>query len=219
VDLQWKKVGALCGILAGVHFVLITFVIMAIYPGGYNFLLNYFSELGLTVTAGVPTPADYILFSIACTLAAVFSVPFWLTLRLFFTEPPRLNYLSWLGTILGLAAAPFLSALALFAGNVFPSQHGWSTLLFFLLFSSAIIVYSIAIFLHKSYGYPFALIGVVVAIICYGHVLIPGMGTALIQKIAVYGLILWSAFQGIRLLQYLRRPAEEKRPPRRKRRS
>lgn len=215
MDLPWKKIGAYCGILAGVLFVIITFIIMAIYPGGYNFLLNYFSELGLTVTEGVPTPADYILFSIACTSAAVCSIPFWLTIRTLFREPPLQKYLSWLGTILGLAAAPFLSALALFAGDVFPIPHGLSTILFFLLFSSAIIVYSVAIFLHKSYGYPFGFIGIVVAIICYGHVLIPVMGTALVQKVAVYALILWSAFQGIRLLTHPSGKAKEKRISRR----
>jgi hypothetical membrane protein len=199
--LPWKKIGAYCGILAGVLFVIITFIIMAIYPGGYNFLLNYFSELGLTVTGGIPTPQDYVLFSLACTAAAVCSVPFWLTIRTLFTKPPHLKYLGWLGTILGLAAAPFLSGLALFAGDVFPSVHGWSTILFFLLFSSAIVVYSIAIFLNKDYGYLYGLVGVVVAVICYGYILIPFLGGAAMQKLAVYALILWSAFQGIRLLK------------------
>jgi len=36
--MTWKRIGALCGILSGLFFVIITFVDMLIYPGGYNFL-------------------------------------------------------------------------------------------------------------------------------------------------------------------------------------
>jgi len=201
MDIPWKKIGAYAGILGGVLFVIITFINMAIYPGGYNFLLNYFSDLGRTVTNGVPSPADWFLFSLACTAAAVCSVPFWAAIRALFTKPPYLKYLAWLGTILGVAAAPFLSGLAILAGDVFPTQHGLSTDIFFLLYSTAIVIYSIAIFLNKDYGYLYGFIGVIVAIICYGYILIPFLGTALVQKIAVYALILWSAFQGIRLLK------------------
>jgi hypothetical membrane protein len=201
MNLQWKKIGAYGGILGGVLFVIITFINMAIYPDGYNFLLDYFSDLGRTVTNGVPSPADYFLFSLACTAAAVCSIPFWLAIRTLFTAPARLKYLGWLGTILGLVAAPFLSGLALFACDVFPTQHGWATIAFFLLYSSAIVVYSIAIFLNKEYGYLYGIIGVIVAVICYAYVLVPFLGTALVQKIAVYALILWSAFQGIRLFK------------------
>lgn len=109
--------------------------------------------------------------------------------------------LGWLGTVLGLIAGPLLAGVGIFAGDVFPAQHGFSTIYFFLLFSSAIIIYSIAILINKDYENVYALIGIIVAIICYTYVLVPGFGTAAMQKLAVYALVLYSAFQGYKLLK------------------
>ena len=113
MTLSWKKIGAYCGILGGILFVIITFVIMLIYPGGYSFLENSFSSLGLTETNGQPTMLNYILFSTACTSAAVCSVPFWLAIRTVFEESGRLKMLGWLGLILGFIAAVKLGNLNL----------------------------------------------------------------------------------------------------------
>jgi hypothetical membrane protein len=103
------------------------------------------------------------------------------------------------GAILGIVAAPFLSGLSILAGDIFPYQHGLSTMLFFLLYASAIVLYSIAILLNKQYFRNYSLAGFVVAAICFVHIFF--IGTALMQKLAVYGLVLWSAFQGYALLK------------------
>ncbi|MFW9919429.1 MAG: DUF998 domain-containing protein, partial [Candidatus Thorarchaeota archaeon] len=145
---DWKRVGAISGILGGVLFVIFTFIDMLIYPGGYSFLDNYFSELGLTVINGTPALLNYVLFSLACTSAALCSLPFWLAIRREFNESQILKYIGWIGTIVGILAAPFLSALALFAGDIFPLQHGLSTMIFFILYASAIIIYSIGMLVN-----------------------------------------------------------------------
>ncbi|MFW9958612.1 MAG: hypothetical protein ACFFCT_11135 [Candidatus Odinarchaeota archaeon] len=204
----WKRTSAYLGILGGIIFVVVTFITMLTYPGGYSFLDNYFSELGLTVTNGYPSMLNYALFSIACTSAAVCLVPFLLAMRTLFVETSTLKILSWIGTVLGIAAAPNLSALALFAADVYGTQHFWTTMLFFLLITLGIFVYSIAILLNKSYGNIYALIGFIVVVICFLHVgafFIPEVaiyfGTAVWQKLSVYALILWSVFQGYNLLK------------------
>jgi hypothetical membrane protein len=144
---------------------------------------------------------DYYLFSLACTSAAVCIVFFSVSLRTVFVETRLLRYLSWLGTILGIVAAPFLSSLALFAANLFLYQHAWSTILFFILYSSAIVVYSVAMLFNKSYNRLYSLVGFTVAAICLLYIF--WLGTAWMQKLAVYALVLWSAFQGYRLLQLI----------------
>ncbi|MHA1904953.1 MAG: DUF998 domain-containing protein [Candidatus Thorarchaeota archaeon] len=196
-----KRIGSWCGIVAGIQFVIITFTIMAFYPEGYSFLENSFSSLGLSVTRGIPTPQNWFMFATATTLAGSLSIPFWFTIRDRFTETTPLKALGWLGTILGVIAGPCLAGIGIFAGDVFGVQHYWSTILFFLLFSSAIIIYSIAILINKDYENVYALIGIIVAIICYTHVLVPGFGNAAMQKLAVYSLILYSVFQGYKLLK------------------
>jgi hypothetical membrane protein len=96
----------------------------------------------------------------------------------------------------------------LFAADVFGTQHFWTTMLFFLLITLGILVYSIAILLNKSYSNTYALIGFIVVAICFLHVgaffssdLSAYFGTAIWQKLSVYALILWSVFQGYNLLK------------------
>jgi hypothetical membrane protein len=201
MSLNWKRIGAWCGILAGIQFVIITFILMVFYPEGYSFMEIPFSALGLLVTRGYPTPMNWFMFATATTLAGALSMPFWLTIRTLFTKTAPLNALTGVGTILGLVAGPLLAGIGFFAADVFPAQHGFSTIYFFLLFSSAIIIFSIAILLNKDYENVYALIGIVVAIICYTHVLVPGFGNAAMQKIAVYSLVLYSVFQGYKMLK------------------
>ena len=109
-----------------------------------------------------------------------------------------MKVIGWLGTILGIAAGPCLAGVGIFAGDLYGLQHGWSTLLFFVLFSLAIGTYSVGILLNNEYQNVYALVGIIVAIICLTHIfLIHG---AAMQKVAVYSLILYSVFQGHKLL-------------------
>jgi len=150
---------------------------------------------------------NYFLFVTACTGAAVCLVPFLFAMRTLFTDTTGLKVLSWLGTLLGLGAAPNLSALAIFAGNVFPDIHGNTTRLFFILIMLGILCYSIAILMKSEYENIYALIGLIVVVVCVLHIVTMFgiasdlLGTALWQKVSVYGLVLWSVFQGYKLLK------------------
>ncbi|MFW9848677.1 MAG: DUF998 domain-containing protein [Candidatus Thorarchaeota archaeon] len=197
--MNWKRIGAWCGILAGVSFVILTFILMAMYPGGYDFLTNYFSQLGLSVINGVDTPFNWFLFAVATTLSGMLSIPFWLSIRTVFTETTPLKGISGIGTILGIIAGPCLAGVGIFAGDLYGYQHGMSTLLFFLLFAIAIAVYSIGILLNPNYENVYALVGIVVCIICIVHIFFGG--GAPMQKLAVYSIVLYSVFQGYKLLK------------------
>jgi hypothetical protein len=199
---SWKKISAYLGIVSGMIFVVFTFIAMLTYPGGYSFLENSFSALGLTVINSTPSMLNYYLFVTACTGAAICYVPLLFAMWTRFTETTLLKVLAGIGVIFGIASAPNLSALAIFAGNLFPAEHGLTTLLFFLLITIGILLYSIAIFLNTEYPQLYGLIGLIVVVICFLHV---GaffgfmgylFGTALWQKVSVYALVLWSAFQG-----------------------
>lgn len=199
--MNWKRFGAICGILSGLQFVILTSLNMLIYPGGYNFIENYFSQLGFSVINSVDTPLNWFLFAAATTLAGVFTVPFYLTIRTEFTETGVQKGLSGLGSALGFIAAPCLAGIGIFAGDVFPFEHFMTTITFFVLTAIAIVVYSVAIFLKRDYHNMYALVGVIVAVICLLHIYGPGFGTAVMQKAAVYALVLWSAFQGYELMK------------------
>jgi len=196
-----KRLGAWGGIFGGIQFIIITFGIMIMYPEGYDFVLNTFSSLGLTVTKGYLTPLNHALFSITCSVVAGCAVMFWLTIRTVFNETTPQKVVSSIGTILGVIASPLVASLAIFAADVYPLQHGLSTVFFFLLFALAITVYSFAILLKKDYENIYAIVGFAVALICVLYITV--IGGALMQKVAVYGLILYSAIQGYRLLKFI----------------
>ena len=204
---SWKRISAYLGIIGGIIFIVVTFIAMLTFPGGYSFIDYPFSALGLTVINSTPSMLNYYLFVIACTSPAVCLVPLFLAIRTEFSNTTLLKVLSGVGTILGLAAAPNLSALALFAGNVFPTEHSLTTLSFFLLITFGILFYSVASVLNSEYENLYALIGFIVVAICFLYIgaffspLFWTFGSALWQKVSVYALILWSAFQGYYLLK------------------
>ncbi|MHA1137913.1 MAG: hypothetical protein ACTSSE_15645 [Candidatus Thorarchaeota archaeon] len=204
---SWKRISAYLGILGGIIFIIVTFLAMLTYPGGYSFVDHPFSWLGLTVTNSTPSMLNYFLFVTACTAVAICIVPFLLAMRTVFTDTTLLKGLSLVGTILGIASAPNLSALALFAADVFPWEHGITTLSFFILITLGVLFYSVATILNSEYENLYALIGFIVVVICFLYIgaffipLFASFGTALWQKVSVYALILWSAFQGYYLLK------------------
>jgi hypothetical protein len=210
MDLSLKRVGAYGGMLGGVLYVVISSINMLVYPGGYNFFENYFSELGLTMVGSLPNLHGWILFSAACTSAAVCIIPFCLAIREEFAITPGLKIAGSVGSLLGILAAPFLSALALFAADIYLYEHAIATILFFLLYASSIIIYSTAILFNREYNNLYSLAGFIVAAAALVHILL--IHTALMQKIAVYSLVLWSTVQGYALLQSLKSDSQE-RPP------
>lgn len=184
-----------------------TFIAMLTYPGGYSFLGDPFSALGQTEINGTPSMLNYFLFVTACTGAAVCLVPFLFAMRTYFTETTGLKVLSWLGTLLGLGAAINLSALSIYAGNLFSEIHGNTTRLFFILIMLGILCYSIGILMKSDYENVYAVIGLIVVAVCVLYILglfgvmVDLIGTPLWQKVAVYALVLWSVFQGYKLLK------------------
>jgi hypothetical membrane protein len=180
---------------------------MLTFPGGYLFFEYPISALGLTVINSTPSMLNYFLFVTACTGAAICLVPFTFTIRTLFTETTVLKVLSGLGTVLCFMAAPCLAALSIFAADVYPFQHGWSTIYFFIFIMLGILFYSIATVLNSEYKTIYGAIGFVIVIICTLHIVgmfgIASMyfATPIWQKIAIYGLVLWSVFQGYYLLK------------------
>lgn len=178
---------------------------MRVFPGGFDLAWGYMSTLGVTVTAaGIPAPLNFLLYATACTGAAVLSVPFWLTLRRVFPEPRRAMHTSLIGTIFGVAAAPFVALAGLTPGNLMIDLHRLVSFLFFVFYILAVVVYSYAIILSKDIGNHYAVAGILAFTFCFLHIAGPLVGLPQIQKIAVYSLFLWPLFLSTKLFQVFR---------------
>ena len=195
-----KYLGCFLGIIGCVQFIIITIIAMFFYPGGYSFWDNFFSQLGFTKSAnnGQPNIISFILFITTMTIGGILLIPFWLSIRTIFTETKKLRYTSWLGTIIGLISCPFIILIALTPGDIMRDQHILVTKLFFLLFASAIIVYSIAILLNKEYENLYAYIGFAMAVLLLLYMSVFLLNAA-VQKITVYVLFSWVIIQGVKL--------------------
>ncbi len=205
---NWKMIGALAGVIGPIIFCIVTAVAMFIRPDPYFFWEHSFSSTGLLVSGGTPSPMNYILFNVACITVAICTVPFWFAIRTLFSETTFVRTTSLLGTILGLAAAPFLCGVSIISADPLTSNLHWlMTTSFFLLLSTTILIYSLAIAVDNDYHWTYAIPGLIISGICYAYavgLLVPGLeflATNAIQKVAVYGLVLWSEFQAVKLIR------------------
>ena len=193
---NWKRVGCLILVIGALQFIILTFTAMIFYPGGYSFVNNYFSHLGYKEVAGEPNTISHALFLIATVVAGFGLIPFWIIIQTLFTKTRTMNITSVIGTLLGVISAPFLIGLGIFSADTHPNEHGFTTMVFFLLFAAAIAVYSIAMFFNDDYPSIYGSVGVAFSIVIVLFVF--GVFTlinVLMQKIIVYGFILWTVFQ------------------------
>ncbi len=205
MKISYARIGAICGILCGLAYVFFTLLAMRVFPGGFDVAWGYMSTLGVTVTAaGIPSPINSLFFATACTLAAVFLIPFWLTYPRVFSEPKRARHTALIGSVIGVAASPFVALVGFTPGNLMIDIHRLVSFLFFVLYIVAVLVYSYAILLSKDVGNRYAIFGIVSVFLCFLHITGPLMGLPQIQKIAVYSMFLWPLFQGIKLVKIFR---------------
>ena len=171
------------------QFLLLTFLASLFYPAGYDYFGYYFSDLGAVIARnGEPNSISSTLFFVALTLVALALIPFWLIFRSIFTEPRFGRVLSTLGSISGLTSSPFIIGVALFPIDTQLDAHILATLIFFSLFVSSTILYSIAIILNQNHSNYFGLVGVAlfaVSLAIFVDPLAPHV--AFLQTIVTYG--------------------------------
>ena len=207
-----KKLGVFFTIIAAIAFIGGTFIAMFFYPGGYNFFFNYFSHLGLTrTTATHPVPnapnvISFYIFYVVVIITGIAVIPFSLVIRTLFTEDKKTNIIATIGSIVAIASSPFLMGVAIFPGDLFPSVGGVKGLHaicaqnFFLIFAVAIMIYAVAIVLHKEYANGYAIYSIALAVLAILYALIDmAMLDAFMQKMVVYLFISWVLINGIKV--------------------
>ena len=196
------RIGYLLGIISVAQFIILTIIAMLVYPGGYYFSDNFFSNLGCmnSVNNGQPSMPSRIIFIIACTITAIMNIPFILALRTNLVDTKAEKILGWAGTFLGIGSSPLLFLVSIFAVDVQLGPHMLATRLFFLLFGLSVIIYTPAFFINKHYNKLIAFYGVLVAAsaIIYMKLLILN---AAFQKFTVYFMISWVIVQAVYLLK------------------
>jgi hypothetical membrane protein len=200
---SWKRVSCIITILGGFQFILLTFIAMIFYPGGYSFTENYFSNLGTTVTeTGSPNNISRILFLIACVVVGASLIPFWTVLTTLFSKSKLTYCISLFGSSVGIASALCLMGVGIFAEDTQNFLHSTSARMFFICIMIAILTYSFVILLNSEYPNIYSFLGVAFSISSILFLYIFRYSTQLsvvMQKIIVYGFCFWAVLQILRV--------------------
>ena len=197
---SWKRLCCIAIVLGGFQFILLTFIAMIFYPGGYSFTEDYFSNLGTTVNVktGSPNGISRVLFLIACVVVGASLIPFWVVLMALFTESKLTFYISLFGSIIGVASSLFLMGIGIFAWDTQYFLHSTLANMFFIFIIIAMLTYSTAILLNSEYPNIYSFVGIVfsissiifLSVFSYSVII-----SVIMQKIIVYGFILWAVLQ------------------------
>lgn len=198
---NFGRLSCLISAFGAVQFLVITTIIALIYPGGYDYFNNYFSNLGQVVALnGSPNPIGNILFLVTLGLVGLSLIPFWLVMRSLFVETTIEKGLGISGALLGFVAVPLLIGVGLFPADTEPTAHVFAARYFFLAMGLAILVYSIAILFSRNYPNFFAIFGaaIFVTVLIYVSVDLDTLGP-FVQKVIVYSYIVWTIIQLFRI--------------------
>jgi hypothetical protein len=217
-SLSWRRKAFSWVAVGCMQFVILTVLAMWFYPGGtiadptthgYSFFSNFFSELGLTRThSGGPNTISFLLFFVALTLAGAGLALFFAVFRSFFVQSGVTRLLSATGSLFGVFSGICFIGVACTPANLQPVLHGQFVLWAFEAFPVAVILYGIAILLHKTYAKRFALVFVVFAFLLVLYLVLimrgPGFATpqglmiqATGQKTIVYASIISILIQAL----------------------
>ncbi|MHA1155996.1 MAG: hypothetical protein ACTSQK_07795 [Candidatus Heimdallarchaeota archaeon] len=213
-----KKAFLLTTFIGSLLFLLLTIIAMIVYSGGtfnnptstsYNFLENYFSDLGRAETfLGDSNIVSRILFACALTIVAVSLVFYFITLPSFFKENKVAKWFIIIGSINGVLSAIAYALIGYLPYDIYGKLH---TNMVYVAFSASLltlIVYIVGIFLEKSYpnAYAWAYVIFTLVLVVYLYILFagPSSGTDLGkliqvvgQKVIVYTEIISFAIQGL----------------------
>jgi hypothetical protein len=179
LDLKyWKKWAYILSMVGCAQFIFFTFLGMLFYAGGtyrdpsnegYSFFMNFFSDIGRTVAhSGDSNLPSFVFFSLAFFIVGAFLILSFLAFPIFFKKGSMEYWISIVGSILGIFSAFCFSGITFAPSDVHRAAHIFFVYAGFLIGFFASLLYSIAIFVSKTYpkyyGYNFIVFTVILAL-------------------------------------------------------
>ena len=213
---DWRKWCFLLGIIGAIQFLVLTSGAMTIYPGGtihepqletYNFLYNYFSDLGRTFTFDRSSNQhSHMLFKTALTLSGLCLIIFFLALPGLFHRPLAkglIGFAAFFGICSGLCyiGIGWVPYNLNYYGHIVFVRTG------FILFLLMSLFYTLAILAEPTYpnryAGAFGIFSIILAIQIYIMLFGPRawrtneglLLQAVAQKVVVYAEILCMLYQ------------------------
>ncbi len=136
-----------------------------LYPGGYNFYTNYFSDLGRTVTPeGNDNIFSVIFFVSGTTVTGLLFIPFWTRYYTIFSSSTFSRKVARLGSAFGVFVIPSLFGIALIPINIWLDLHAIFSFAYYLTISLSLLCYSLSIILDPFYPSKSGYMGVLIVL-------------------------------------------------------
>ncbi len=220
------------GVVAGVCalFVVFTTAAMFLYPGGtgpiasthgYEFFVNFFSDLGQTRTqSGAVNYPSMLLFSTAMIGVGAGAAAFFVTFARYFATHPATRWarrLNRAATGAGLLSAAFFAGVGLTPHNLFLPEHQIASNGAFYLLLVAILLEIAALWRTRTMPTALLWVNIAFVVILTGYVLLMSFGPSTStmfgdmvhvtgQKMIVYTAIATIFSQALLLRAHLARP-------------
>ncbi len=226
---NWQKLFFQFGVFGTLQFLVLTVLAMLIYPGGtihhpeyeqYNFLYNYFSDLGRTFTFdGSTNWMSHLLFSTTLTISGVCLILFFIALPGLFKSNSA-KAMIFMASFFGIIAGACYIGIANVPWNIDLRLHRTWVYRGFISFLIMTVFYSAAILAEQNYPNRYAKAFGVFAIILGIQIVIMIFGPrayrsneglfiqAVAQKVVVYSEILVMLFQAVGTLTVLKLQSE-----------
>ena len=183
------------GILVILFYCVFTLISWAFYPEPYSPITNYLSRLGNLNHS----PFGGYFYNIGCILAGIALVPFFFSLKDWYTENNIQRAIMVIGQVLGVASGFALMAIGVFSENT-GQPHMTASGDFFLLNFFVLIIITVALFLNSKFNRLVGVYGLAVTLSSLGFALT--LRGPLIEWYTVFGSLVYVgllAWNSIRL--------------------
>ncbi|TFG31520.1 DUF998 domain-containing protein [Candidatus Thorarchaeota archaeon] len=175
-----------CGIIVILFYCTFTIISWALYPAPYSPLTHYLSRLGNFDYS----PLGAYFYNCGCILTGLALIPFFMSLRTWYTERRFQVYLLIIGQIFGI-----LSAIALIMIGIFSEDQGVPHLtassLFFILNFIVLILVNLSLIWHPHFFKPIAVYGIAIDFISLG--LESAISGPIVEWFTVFGSLFFVA--------------------------
>lgn len=197
----------LSGMVAIIAFILFTFTALALYPGDYTPISNWFSDLGNSSY----NPHGSIFFNLGCIITGIMLFMFFIGLYKWYRNEKMEKIGNWRKVLLIIAQITgFFSAIALIMVGVYSedygAKHGLASALFFILLFLVLIMLNLPLLKHSKFLKPVGYFGFAVVIIDLLFIILNAVKTnlpvPLFEWLAVFAALFWLGALSFNMLKF-----------------
>jgi hypothetical membrane protein len=185
----------LSGLLVILLYCIFTITSWVLYPESYGPMTHYLSRLGNFNY----NPIGAYFYNLGCIITGIALIPFFLSLRIWFTQRKTQRILLLSGQLFGVLSACALVMIGIFSENQ-GAPHMTASSTFFVLNFVVLILVNLALLWHPKFIKPIALYGIAICFLSLGFEI--SIGGPIVEWFTVFGSLIFVAlisFNSIKL--------------------